>query len=67
MMDFLSTLLPKLLIFAGAVSAKNPRTTAWSTIGLGVAGVLGYAPEQVRDVLMKAANFFAGLANMIPG
>mgnify|MGYP001617531983 CR=1 FL=1 len=67
MMGFLSSLLPNLLNFTGALSAKNPRTTAWGTIGLGVAGVLGYAPDQVRGALMAVANFFANLAGMIPG
>ena len=67
MMNFLSALLPGLLKFTGSVAERNPRTTAWGTIGLGVAGVLGYAPDQVRGALMAVANFFANLAGMIPG
>lgn len=67
MMNFLSALLPNLLKFTGSVTEKNPRTTAWATIGLGVAGVLGYLPDEIRSVLLAVANFFASLAGMIPG
>ena len=67
MMNFLSTLLPNLLKFTGSVAEQNPRTTAWATVGLGVAGVLGYLPEQIKAALMAVANFFANLAGMIPG
>ena len=66
MTNFLSTLIPGLARFTAGLAEKNPRTTAWGTLGLGILGVLGYAPEQVRGVLMTVANFFAGLANMIP-
>lgn len=66
MMNFLAALLPGLLKFTGAVAERNPRATAWATLGLGVAGILGYLPEQIRGALMAVANFFASLAGIIP-
>lgn len=66
MMNFLSTLLPNLLRFTGSVAEKNPRTTAWATMGAGILGILGYLPEEIRSVLLAVANFFAALAGVVP-
>lgn len=67
MLNFLSMLLPTMAKFTAGVSEKNPKTTAWATLGLGVAGVLGYLPEEIHSALTTIAYFFFSLANMIPG
>lgn len=72
MLSFLTNLLPSVFSTLGGIASSaaegltaRPKVSAWSSIGVGVAGLLGFAPGTIKSFLLSVAATFTNIANLI--